>query len=138
MREQRKHRSICNFQTWLVTLIIYICMPQELLSQEIAMKSNVLYDLTTTLNLGGEIRCSKRRTIHLSLNYNPWGIRQQQKNETLSDTAGIQMVVRKRFHGQLHWRTSTFRPIQLWWYDSIHYSERESLSRTPFRDWSYL
>ena len=72
MREQRKHRSICNFQTWLVTLIIYICMPQELLSQEIAMKSNVLYDLTTTLNLGGEIRCSKRRTIHLSLNYNPW------------------------------------------------------------------
>lgn len=68
-----KHPSIIKFQTCVIILIfLYMGMPQELLSQNIAVKSNMLYDLTTTLNVGGEFRCGKNETIHLSLNYNPW------------------------------------------------------------------
>lgn len=68
-----KHPSIIKFQTCVIILILlYMGMPQELLSQNIAVKSNMLYNLTTTLNVGGEFRCGKNETIHLNLNYNPW------------------------------------------------------------------
>mgnify|MGYP002230987847 CR=1 FL=1 len=40
-------------------------------AQSIAVKSNVLYDLTGTLNLGGEIRCDDTHSFNLSVNYNP-------------------------------------------------------------------
>ena len=41
-------------------------------SQSIAIKSNVLYDITGTINLGGEIKCFDDQSFSLSLNYNPW------------------------------------------------------------------
>ena len=37
-------------------------------------KSNILYDLTGTLNLGGEIRCDDTHSFSLSVNYNPWNL----------------------------------------------------------------
>lgn len=41
-------------------------------SQKIAVKSNLLYDLTTTMNLGVELSLDKNWTFDLSANYNPW------------------------------------------------------------------
>lgn len=41
-------------------------------SQSIAVKSNALYDITGTINLGGEIKCADDQSFSLSLNYNPW------------------------------------------------------------------
>lgn len=37
-----------------------------------AIKSNLLYDVTSTFNLGGEFRLSKFLTLDASFNYNPW------------------------------------------------------------------
>ena len=37
-----------------------------------AVKSNLLYDFTATLNLGVEYRLSPSTTLDLSVNYNPW------------------------------------------------------------------
>ncbi|WP_044266811.1 DUF3575 domain-containing protein [Bacteroides timonensis] len=41
-------------------------------SQEVAIKSNLLYDATTTLNLGVEVGLGSRTSIEVSGNYNPW------------------------------------------------------------------
>lgn len=40
--------------------------------QKAAIKSNLLYDATTTLNLGAEIGMGIRTTLDVSGNYNPW------------------------------------------------------------------
>lgn len=37
-----------------------------------AVKTNLLYDATTTFNLGVEFRLSKRLSLDLPVNYNPW------------------------------------------------------------------
>lgn len=42
------------------------------LSPTFALKTNLLYDLTTTFNLGAELRVGDRYTLDLSVNYNPW------------------------------------------------------------------
>ena len=38
----------------------------------IAVKTNLLYDLTTTLNLATEFRVARKVTLDLSVNLNPW------------------------------------------------------------------
>ncbi|MDR0537435.1 MAG: DUF3575 domain-containing protein [Tannerellaceae bacterium] len=42
------------------------------LAQSIAVKTNLLYDLTTTVNLGLEAAVAPKWTIELPVNYNPW------------------------------------------------------------------
>ncbi|MDR0962872.1 MAG: DUF3575 domain-containing protein [Mediterranea sp.] len=37
-----------------------------------AIKTNLLYDATTSLNLGTEFRLSRRHTLDVNINYNPW------------------------------------------------------------------
>ncbi|GAB6011197.1 DUF3575 domain-containing protein [Viscerimonas tarda] len=39
---------------------------------QVALKSNLLYDATTTLNLGIEFRLNNRLTLDIPFNYNPW------------------------------------------------------------------
>lgn len=51
----------------------------SLCAQNIAIKSNLLYDLTTTLNIGGEMRCGDTRTLNLSVSYNPWSFGNNKK-----------------------------------------------------------
>lgn len=41
-------------------------------AQKFAVKSNLLYDATTTINLGVEMGLSKKWTLDLSGNYNGW------------------------------------------------------------------
>ena len=41
-------------------------------AQKVAVKSNLLYDLTTTMNLGVEIGLAPKWTLDVPVNYNPW------------------------------------------------------------------
>jgi hypothetical protein len=41
-------------------------------AQSIAVNSNLLYDLTTTINLGLEVGMAPRWSLELPVNYNPW------------------------------------------------------------------
>lgn len=50
-------------------------------AQYIAIKNNLLYDFTGTLNLGGEIRCSDTQSFNLSVNYNPWSRKENKKTK---------------------------------------------------------
>lgn len=44
----------------------------QIASSEIGIKSNLLYNATTTFNLGTEFRIASRWTLDFSANYNPW------------------------------------------------------------------
>lgn len=50
----------------------FILLSLATYSQIIGIKSNLLYDATTTLNLGVEVALDKKLTIDVSGNYNPW------------------------------------------------------------------
>ena len=41
-------------------------------AQEMALKSNLLYDATTTINLGYEVALNHKTTLDIWVNYNPW------------------------------------------------------------------
>jgi Protein of unknown function (DUF3575). len=64
----------CAIRTWSVAILLVMCClaVSELRGQNIALKSNLLYDLTTSISIGGEIRCDDTHTFNLSLSYNPW------------------------------------------------------------------
>lgn len=40
-------------------------------AQKVALKSNLLYDATTTMNLGLEIGLARKWTLDIPVNYNP-------------------------------------------------------------------
>ncbi|MEG2278036.1 MAG: DUF3575 domain-containing protein [Odoribacter sp.] len=47
--------------------------------QNIGIKTNLLADLTTTINLGAEIGLGKKTTLDIYGNYNPWSYTNQRK-----------------------------------------------------------
>ena len=59
--------------------MLAVITPRIASAQSIAVKSNVLYDLTGTFNLGGEIRCDDTHSFNLSVNYNPWNLGENKK-----------------------------------------------------------
>ena len=48
------------------------CLVIESKAQKIAVKSNLLYDATTTMNLGLEFGLARKWTLDIPVNYNPW------------------------------------------------------------------
>lgn len=55
-----------------VSLVLLLIPVAFLRAQDIAVKTNLLYDATTTLNLGVEIGLAEKWTLDISGNYNPW------------------------------------------------------------------
>ena len=55
-------------------LLVSVCLFASTLlyGQVVGIKTNVLMDITKTINLGAEIGLSKKTTLDLYLNYNPW------------------------------------------------------------------
>lgn len=64
---------------FIIAIMLAVMTPRIAPAQSIAVKSNVLYDLTGTLNLGGEIRCDDTHSFNLSVNYNPWNLGENKK-----------------------------------------------------------
>ncbi|HBG42444.1 MAG TPA: DUF3575 domain-containing protein [Porphyromonadaceae bacterium] len=48
-------------------------------SASMGLKTNLLYDLTSTLNLGLEFKTGRQYTMDFSVNYNPWTFRRNKK-----------------------------------------------------------
>jgi len=44
----------------------------ELKAQDMALKTNLLYDATSTINLGYEVALNNKTTLDIWVNYNPW------------------------------------------------------------------
>ena len=63
-------------------LVIFLCfvlwgIPSG--AQNVAIKTNLLYDLTTTVNAGVELGLSPRWTLDVSANYNAWTLSHDRK-----------------------------------------------------------
>ena len=58
-----------------ILFIVILATVVTAFSQKIAVKSNLLYDATTTLNAGFEFGLGQKTTLDISGNYNPWKFR---------------------------------------------------------------
>lgn len=56
----------------LLTLLLTACIASTMHGQHLAVKSNLLYDATTTMNLGLEAGLARKWTLDVPFNYNPW------------------------------------------------------------------
>ena len=102
----------------LVVLFVFaLCiLPANLCGQSLAIKSNLLYDLTTSLNLGGEIRCDDTHTFSLSVNYNPWNF----------SGTGIPQMAERGIYRKFYRLTSSLRLIQFWGNAPLGIRKREN------------
>jgi hypothetical protein len=69
-------------------------------SQTVAVKTNLLYDATTTINLGLEIGMSPRWTLELPVNYNPWDFGENRKIKHWMIQPEARYWLCQRFNGQ--------------------------------------
>lgn len=53
-------------------LALAVCFSGNAYAQKFAAKTNVLYDMTATINLGAEYRMAPQWTVDISGNYNNW------------------------------------------------------------------
>lgn len=73
------NRADAQIDMPLVTDSPAALQPFSTVPPAIAVKTNLLYDLTATLNLGFEFRIGSRYTLDVSANYNPWTFRNHKK-----------------------------------------------------------
>ena len=60
------------FLMYLAVLAVVAGSFQKVSAQDMALKTNLLYDATTTINLGYEVALNKKTTLDIWVNYNPW------------------------------------------------------------------
>lgn len=76
-----------------------ILQSQSPLLPELAIKTNLLYDLTTTFNLGGEVKLSDYLTLDLSVSYNPWTFSENRKFKHLSVQPELRYWIYEPYNG---------------------------------------
>ncbi|MDR1344270.1 MAG: DUF3575 domain-containing protein [Tannerellaceae bacterium] len=59
-----------------VSFLFFIFTALSVYSQQIAIKSNIIYDATGTVNIGGEYAVNKTFSVSLSANYNGWVLKE--------------------------------------------------------------
>ncbi len=74
----------------VITIVLSVLFPACVYAQEVdslrplrlpsvAIKTNLLYDATTTLNLGAEFRLNRKLTLDIPVSYNPWSFDNNKK-----------------------------------------------------------
>ncbi len=56
----------------MFVVLMILGSSQKLSAQDMALKTNLLYDATTTINLGYEVALNQKTTLDIWVNYNPW------------------------------------------------------------------
>ncbi len=56
----------------IAVILLLLVLPFRSDAQDVALKTNLLYDATLTVNIGGEIAVAPRWSIDLSGNFNGW------------------------------------------------------------------
>lgn len=64
--------------------VLLSCIGLSVSAQNWAVKTNLLYDMTATMNLGAEVRMSSKWTLDVSANWNPWTFSDNKKWKQLS------------------------------------------------------
>ena len=63
----------------LYAIMIFVLLCTEVHCQKVAIKSNLLYDVTATVNAGIEVGLAPKWTFDLSANYNGWTFSHERK-----------------------------------------------------------
>ena len=58
--------------TLLITALLVLCIPSKSNAQNFAAKTNLLYDLTSTINIGAEAALAPKWSLDISGNMNFW------------------------------------------------------------------
>jgi outer membrane protein OmpA-like peptidoglycan-associated protein len=74
-------------------------IPTPIETPTIVLKSNLLYDLTSTINLGAEFRLSDRFTLDVPFNYNPWTFSGNKKIKHLGVQPELRYWLKQSFGG---------------------------------------
>ena len=108
----------------VIILIVLMlgCVAFESKAQKIALKSNLLYDATTTMNLGLEFGLARKWTLDVPVNYNPW----KPDNGRRLRHWGVQPEVR-------YWFCESFRRTFIGVHG--HYAD---FNVGGFPDWSFI
>ena len=61
-------------KTFMLIVVALSLFSLEAKGQQVAVKTNALYWLTTRPNLGVEVALGDKSTLSLNANYNPWTI----------------------------------------------------------------
>ena len=59
---------------FIVSTLLVAGPVQKMVAQGMALKTNLLYDATTTINLGYEVALNPKTTLDIWVNYNPWSL----------------------------------------------------------------
>ncbi len=68
-------------------------------SQVVGVKSNLLYDMTSTINLGLEVGLGPKWSLELPVNYNPWSLGTDKKIKHWLIQPEIRYWLCERFNG---------------------------------------
>ncbi|WP_085536797.1 DUF3575 domain-containing protein [Massilibacteroides vaginae] len=71
----------------------------EPLTSSLGMKTNLIYDATTSLNLGAEIKVGGQYTLDISANYNPWTFSDNKKFKHVMIQPELRYWVCEPFNG---------------------------------------
>ncbi len=67
-----REKTIKKMITSMAIVFSLFMSVNSLKAQQVALKTNLLYDATTTFNLGMEFSLAPKWTLDISANYNPW------------------------------------------------------------------
>ncbi|RHJ78716.1 DUF3575 domain-containing protein [Parabacteroides sp. AM08-6] len=82
-----------------LVIIFCVCLGLNAKAQVIAVKTNVLYDATTTFNLGAEVAFNKHLSLDISGNYNPWTFNDDKSIKHWSVQPEFRYWIHERFNG---------------------------------------
>ena len=106
----------------ILILFMLGCAIPEGHAQKVALKSNLLYDATTTMNLGLEIGLARKWTLDIPVNYNPWKLSDGKRLRHL----GVQPEIR-------YWFCESFRRMFVGMHG--HYAD---FNVGGWPDWSFI
>lgn len=85
---------------FIVSVLCMIFLSSEnVYAQKAAVKTNLLYDATSTLNLGFELGLSPKWTLDISGNYNPWEFGDNRKMKHWLAQPEFRFWLCERFNG---------------------------------------
>lgn len=107
----------------LICIGMLTLVTDTMVAQRIAVKTNLLYDATATINLGAEFRLSPKWTLDISGNYNAWDFSKDRKWRHLMVQPEVRYWLCERFNGHFiglhaHWMKfnigNVTMPFGLW------------------------
>lgn len=96
----KKKRILFLFITMFASTLLY--------SQVVGVKTNVVMDAMKIINLGAEIGLSKKLTLDLYANYNPWKYKEEKMMKMLAIQPELRYWLCDKFNGHfvgfhVHW-----------------------------------